>query len=907
MTDAPNLSPRATRLLRLLVAWVLLVSLFAWLPLLRCLFDGDSCEWASGPWFGYVLRGAGSHGDLWYPVLKLAVFVPAVFALLRSVGARAVGPLPLAAANVRALIILGALLPLQCVLLQFGEPHGTTDAIGVMITIAQWFCVAAALCLVTTRDRVAADLRRRVRLAALVGIVGASATASDASAQHAPQWVQDVRVETLENGLTVLVAPDASVPHVSVELWLPTGLREDPPARRGMSHLFEHVLANTRLEIDTAGLRAARPRFADSNAQVRRDYARYFLLLDPSALDAGLALHAARLRLDPALITDSLVGHHRQVVLNEQRNAATSGASPTAALQRVYAPDHPYALPPETEASVAAVDAAMLREYLLARTAPQAAVLVLVGRFDARWALERVRAHFGTLEPRTPPAAVRVAAAPGTAMHERHVMPAGRIAQFHRRFVLPPLGDRVAEDAELALRWASLLASRALRHDLAWTVERTPGSLASDVTLSAATLPASLEPRRVADAVEHSLRQVARGVATADALDEARAAARLAIWKGVDRLGFHESRAEQLAEGYVLAGDARWLTQRLAQLDTVGPQSLATVAAGWLAGRGVEVLVPGAAELRAVAGASPAPIADGPSTDFVREPATDTVLGGLRVLIAPLRHVPIVRVGLSGPDGTVTTDIARDGLRQWLATLPSRPMPRRAMMLSVVGDVESRVLVSEIQRATAPWPAGAAPEKTVAEPFAPGDSTVAVPGRAQARLVAEWAVDVSDARRDVMAQLVARRLWQAWNLELRTRRGWSYGASYAVEVQGERAILRVAAEVRPDRVAEAVELVRGEIARLADGALAFPALGDLRESLVQAALLEASTVSGLERAIRADVAAGRSARFREERLAAARTLDAATVDAARHLVRPQGLRLTVIADPVALAALQFEE
>jgi hypothetical protein len=34
-------------------------------------------------------------------------------------------------------IALG-LLPIQFVLLRFGEPHGTTDQIGVILTIAQW-------------------------------------------------------------------------------------------------------------------------------------------------------------------------------------------------------------------------------------------------------------------------------------------------------------------------------------------------------------------------------------------------------------------------------------------------------------------------------------------------------------------------------------------------------------------------------------------------------------------------------------------------------------------------------------------------------------------------------------------------------------------------------------------------
>lgn len=47
--------------------------------------------------------------------------------------------------NTRWVLALAALLPMQLVLLRVGEPHGTTDQIGVLITIAQWFLLSVAL------------------------------------------------------------------------------------------------------------------------------------------------------------------------------------------------------------------------------------------------------------------------------------------------------------------------------------------------------------------------------------------------------------------------------------------------------------------------------------------------------------------------------------------------------------------------------------------------------------------------------------------------------------------------------------------------------------------------------------------------------------------------------------------
>jgi len=42
-------------------------------------------------------------------------------------------------------LALAALLPMQLVLLRVGEQHGTTDQIGALVTIAQWFRLSSAL------------------------------------------------------------------------------------------------------------------------------------------------------------------------------------------------------------------------------------------------------------------------------------------------------------------------------------------------------------------------------------------------------------------------------------------------------------------------------------------------------------------------------------------------------------------------------------------------------------------------------------------------------------------------------------------------------------------------------------------------------------------------------------------
>lgn len=196
------------RILKALLVWTSVTTVIFWLPLVRCLFDGTSYQWAFSPGIG----GRGLRGDLWFPALgsayatamlwlgwrgarrpfhwlllawhgflaggatyltlsspesfrfqgdtlgidvSLAVAGPVLFGgffLLAAVWSvrdprrdRPRGVPAWTPANGRRLAMLLALLPVQFLLLRFGEPHGTTDAVGVLLTIGQWLALGWAL------------------------------------------------------------------------------------------------------------------------------------------------------------------------------------------------------------------------------------------------------------------------------------------------------------------------------------------------------------------------------------------------------------------------------------------------------------------------------------------------------------------------------------------------------------------------------------------------------------------------------------------------------------------------------------------------------------------------------------------------------------------------------------------
>ena len=83
-------------------------------------------------------------------------------------------------------------------------------------------------------------LHRRTPLA-LVAAALAAALPAPAHAQSAPLRVAYV-LDTLPNGLTLIVHEDHSAPVVTVNTWRHVGSGDETRGRTGFAHLFEHLM-----------------------------------------------------------------------------------------------------------------------------------------------------------------------------------------------------------------------------------------------------------------------------------------------------------------------------------------------------------------------------------------------------------------------------------------------------------------------------------------------------------------------------------------------------------------------------------------------------------------------------------------------------------------------------------------
>ena len=197
----------ARRIHVLLMSWLTLLFLTAWLPLLRGAMDGPSYEWG-GSLLGFEFSGAGLSGDYGFVVAKaaiglaflfygwrrpnggfrvalvgwlalmladtlynvftapeafrfrgdtlgidisLAVMAPALDAAMLLVGAAwalkspALPVPPLARANFVLLSTAAALLPAQYLLLSRGAGQDASDVAGVLLTMLGWFLLSFGL------------------------------------------------------------------------------------------------------------------------------------------------------------------------------------------------------------------------------------------------------------------------------------------------------------------------------------------------------------------------------------------------------------------------------------------------------------------------------------------------------------------------------------------------------------------------------------------------------------------------------------------------------------------------------------------------------------------------------------------------------------------------------------------
>ena len=238
----------------------------------------------------------------------------------------------------------------------------------------------------------------------LVATVASVALATTATAQSTLRV--PVTVDTLANGLTLIVHEDHRVPVVTTNVWYHVGSGDEKPGRTGFAHLFEHLMF-------MGSLNAPYPQFdrlleaagANNNGSTNPDRTNYFESGPASALPLMLWLEADRLGWMLETMDEPKVDLQRDVVKNERRQSVENqpyGLAYEHLVAAIYPSGHPYSW--STIGSMDDLSAASLedvKDFFRTYYAPNNAAIVVAGAVRTDSVRASVRQMFAEI-PRGP-------------------------------------------------------------------------------------------------------------------------------------------------------------------------------------------------------------------------------------------------------------------------------------------------------------------------------------------------------------------------------------------------------------------------------------------------------------------------------------------------------------------------
>ncbi|MBN2198364.1 MAG: insulinase family protein [Candidatus Aminicenantes bacterium] len=226
-----------------------------------------------------------------------------------------------------------------------------------------------------------------------------------AAALQAAFRKEDVRVHTLDNGLKVLLLEDRDIPNVALYTFFRVGSRNERPGTTGLSHFLEHMMFNGTARFGPGEFdRVMEFRGGANNAWTSEDMTVYTDWFPASALEAMLDLEADRMQglaFDPEVFESErgvVASERRMAVENNNEGLLAESVQATAVMAHPY---HWSVIGWMSDILSWSLDDISL--YYRTFYAPNNAVLVLVGDFDAASAMDLIKKHYGSIPSSPPP------------------------------------------------------------------------------------------------------------------------------------------------------------------------------------------------------------------------------------------------------------------------------------------------------------------------------------------------------------------------------------------------------------------------------------------------------------------------------------------------------------------------
>jgi len=208
----------------------------------------------------------------------------------------------------------------------------------------------------------------------------------------------EIKETRLDNGLMVLLKSVRTAPVATFWVWYRVGSRNEVPGITGVSHWVEHMMFKGTPSLSKGEIMHLINRNGGvDNAFTSNDYTAYFELLPSERIDLALRIESDR--MVNALFAPEEVASERTVIISEREGAENEprfwlGEEVQAAAFKVH-PYHHDTIGWKTDLET------MTRDDLYAHYqtyyAPNNAVIVAAGDFDAAEMLAKIQKTFGAL------------------------------------------------------------------------------------------------------------------------------------------------------------------------------------------------------------------------------------------------------------------------------------------------------------------------------------------------------------------------------------------------------------------------------------------------------------------------------------------------------------------------------
>ena len=480
----------------------------------------------------------------------------------------------------------------------------------------------------------------------------------------------------LDNGLTLLVHEDKSVPIVGVNMWYHVGSRNEKRGKTGFAHLFEHFFFNGS-ENYPRGFREAMDDLGanNRNGTTNTDRTNFFEDVPVSALERTLYLEADRMGFLANYISKEMLERERGVVQNEKRQGENQpyGRVFSEISGKIYPFSHPYSW--STIGSMEDLNAASLddiKEWYRTYYGPNNAIISLAGDITPERALELVTKYFGGIEPG--PALTRTEKwIPALDRNIRDEME-DRVpqARIYRIYHAPAWKD--AEVQNLSLFADVLAGSKSSRLDRRLVYEKnlatSVGAGVNDSELGSTfnltvTVKPGVNPADAEREMEAVVNELLEKGPTADELKRAQNRNLADFLRGIERLGGFGGRSDVLAESMTYGDSPDFYLNRLEAMATAKPADVKATAERWLRANHYTMLVKPFDKL--VAGKTTVdrkilpPLAAPPEVKFP-EVQRARLKNGLNVMLLERHSAPIVGVALAVDAGYASDTAAKAGV-----------------------------------------------------------------------------------------------------------------------------------------------------------------------------------------------------------------------------------------------------